>query len=270
MVLALESKVSRLRDWNGPVNTFTRNLSEVGIKSFSITRLKLLKDVCSDCSSIRVGIKSFSITRLKRIKMLGWRTIRIWVGIKSFSITRLKPRNRAIFACNHNRVGIKSFSITRLKRTADWEVKWSIIKVGIKSFSITRLKPWKSRAGMKCVEWLESKVSRLRDWNPQINQSCCPTKTLGWNQKFLDYEIETTIKYSRIYTCLVLESKVSRLRDWNAFTVCPQCVCIRLESKVSRLRDWNSKNSTPVTRYTQLLESKVSRLRDWNNAFMCQ
>ena len=62
--------------------------------------------------------------------------------------------------------------------------------VGIKSFSITRLKP--------IDKVLENGINIIK----------------GWNQKFLDYEIETRI-LCNAWMVLVseLESKVSRLRD---------------------------------------------------------
>ena len=87
-----------------------------------------------------------------------------------------------------NIVGIKSFSITRLKLIAinprDLEGL-----VGIKSFSITRLK---------------------RKYLIQP----ADTPEFSWNQKFLDYEIETgDIGVLLWMVAFLLESKVSRLRD---------------------------------------------------------
>ena len=54
----------------------------------------------------------------------------------------------------------------------------------------------------------------------------------SWNQKFLDYEIET---FSTAYLCLArltLKSKVSRLRDWNKDNI---------EGAITALCSWNQK-----------------------------
>ena len=120
-----------------------------------------------------VGIKSFSITRLKRM-YYGFVGLRrnytvADVGIKSFSITRLK-RGISMSEYTVIAVGIKSFSITRLKHVIMAQpgmiTRETIQAVGIKSFSITRLKRQFGSSGY-------GKIHR------------------GWNQKFLDYEIET-------------------------------------------------------------------------------
>ena len=86
-------------------------------------------------------------------------------------------------------VGIKSFSITRLKHVVMFNDYWQAVSVGIKSFSITRLK-------QRRCQLVRVRLHR-------------------WNQKFLDYEIETQQPVSLdCGSCeLVLESKVSRLRD---------------------------------------------------------
>ena len=83
--------------------------------------------------------------------------------IKSISITRLKlcaaSRNRL-----KNQLEIKSISITRLKRNNRYPV-FQFVRLEIKSISITRLKPVRT---------------------PFHRQSLS-----SWNQKYLDYEIET-------------------------------------------------------------------------------
>ena len=135
----------------------------VGIKSFSITRLKLDTGCAPDTSFVIVGIKSFSITRLKHGNDVSDATVAFGVGIKSFSITRLKPEYSNSSTFIWNGVGIKSFSITRLKREL-----------------------------------------------AHLNQN---ERNDGWNQKFLDYEIETIIGLPNAAKIRVLESKVSRLRD---------------------------------------------------------
>ena len=215
----LESKVSRLRDWNDNQTEFYLNSAYVGIKSFSITRLKRvdvnLWRVCpwvwleskvsrlrdwNSChgflvikyalswnqkfldyeietiyvshvitSDFRVGIKSFSITRLKLFgkdielppELLGWNQKFLDYEIET------KLMNNPIQVFEGTKLESKSFSITRLKQ--EWgELPWKdayLYQVGIKSFSITRLKLRRKRT-VPVWNWkLESKVSRLRDWN---------------------------------------------------------------------------------------------------------
>ena len=168
-----------------------------------------------------------------------------YVGIKSFSITRLKPVCMPVWSgTSAALVGIKSFSITRLKLSKVHLMhEHGCLRVGIKSFSITRLKLG-------------------------VIPSCEFAKIHCWNQKFLDYEIETKLSlWDAESHHRTLESKVSRLRDWNSCARfhLPLLYCGQLESKVSRLRDWNLMSFRSVSvRNTRKLESKVSRLRDWN------
>ena len=62
----------------------------------------------------------------------------------------------------------------------------------------------------------------LSSWNQKFldyeietaGLSACPLPTISsWNQKFLDYEIETYVTHGKEYRTRMLESKVSRLRD---------------------------------------------------------
>ena len=89
------------------------------------------------------------------------------------------------------------------------------------------------------VHNLKSKEPRLRDWNFTadgfsvfIHQS--------WNQKNLDYEIETRYLCVLIRDLLRLEIKrtsITRLKriGWNNASIAP----MSLKSKEPRLRDWN-------------------------------
>ena len=143
--LSLESKVSRLRDWNG---TWYRD----------------------SCQKIQLESK----------------------------VSRLRDWNKDVHDVidrHHTAVGIKSFSITRLKQQMNLTQTGHVGMVGIKSFSITRLKPDTFTAcAITTWTWLESKVSRLRDWNDVVGPlQSAAIPILRWNQKFLDYEIETRL-----------------------------------------------------------------------------
>ena len=73
---------------------------------------------------------------------------------------------------------------------------------------------------------------------------------LTWNQKYLDYEIETYAVNDAILDDLgILKSKVSRLRDWNdqVGALDANDAAINLKSKVSRLRDWNVASAIVVS-----------------------
>ena len=64
-------------------------------------------------------------------------------------------------------------------------------------------------------------------------------RTVGWNQKFLDYEIETSIPWTRATVGFLLKSKVSRLRDWNRLLKVSDWVALFVEIKsfsITRLK----------------------------------
>ena len=138
--------------------------------------------------------------------------------IKRTSITRLKQMRmkNIIFVSTH--LEIKRTSITRLKQEEKVEkkqIKW----LEIKRTSITRLKLQGPIAAARSGLWmlcLKSKEPRLRDWNfrvfyqvlidfdeLEIKRTSITRLKLGdwqchwcssrltWNQKNLDYEIET-------------------------------------------------------------------------------
>ena len=62
--------------------------------------------------------------------------------------------------------------------------------------------------------FLKRKDSRLRDWNAYIGKYKCRL-IATWKEKILDYEIETSYKYTKQGWTLTLKRKDSRLRDWN-------------------------------------------------------
>ena len=66
----------------------------------------------------------------------------------------------------------------------------SSLELEIKRTSITRLKQSSRSDYRRVTADLKSKEPRLRDWNPNANGSSMKLKP-AWNQKNLDYEIET-------------------------------------------------------------------------------
>ena len=179
-------------------------------------------------------------------------------------------------------------------RLRDWNrksvsVAYSRISLETKRNSITRLKHYiLNPFSGGFTQFLKPKETRLRDWNPLVEN---PLKRLlrSWNQKKLDYEIETVNLFSRRIDLSSLKPKETRLRDWNM-----QILMISgkplplLKPKETRLRDWNwticerkwrrcnletKRNS--ITRLKPLillrcvrnrlrLKPKETRLRDWN------
>ena len=161
---------------------------------------------------------------------------------------------------------------------------------------------------------LKSKEPRLRDWNAKCNRwsgigspfleikrtsitrlklpdvSLANLRLQTWNQKNLDYEIETGTSPNSPAVPSNLKSKEPRLRDWNHSSVIPPlqqmlwswnqknldyeietscCVSVgtsdwTLKSKEPRLRDWNDDRRTAPSMWDQYLKSKEPRLRDWN------
>ena len=138
---------------------------------------------------------------------------------------------------------------------------------------------------------LKSKASRLRDWNrsswkvidkplwlswnqkhldyeieTKLNNKQGKQIAFAWNQKHLDYEIETKHKCIPKQSMFGLEIKsisITRLKLGFGFGVRVDYL-IFLKSKASRLRDWNK---APISDHDHRsdLKSKASRLRDWNN-----
>ena len=118
------------------------------------------------------------------------------IEIKSFSITRLKPFSAAesrssSFICWNQK--FLDYEIETISNS--WHicpVGWSY--VGIKSFSITRLK-----LGWGGLIWA---VIYYKSWNQKfldyeietLSRITIECHDFSWNQKFLDYEIETGVQ----------------------------------------------------------------------------
>ena len=155
---------------------------------------------------------------------------------------RLRDWNLAVYSvysyvyCD---LEIKRTSITRLKHPKA-AFRNLLISLEIKRTSITRLKLL-----MHCVH------TELR--NP-------------WNQKNLDYEIETCRCYTE--SCYTTDSWNQKNLDYEIET----CIWMRM-SWVAWIWTWNQKNldyeietqTSPMPNPTQApLKSKEPRLRDWN------
>ena len=157
----------------------------------------------------------------------------------------------------------------------------------IKRTSITRLKHEIFRGVGVDSQYLKSKEPRLRDWNRFSGAGAW--SWTSWNQKNLDYEIETLEPVATGAVVQVLEIKrtsITRLKrdrsaqrknstqpwnqknlDYEIETPLHHLVAViknDLKSKEPRLRDWNK----PAIDYDRTapshLKSKEPRLRDWN------
>ena len=189
---------------------------------------------------IKVEIKSFSITRLKRV--IDGTPDQLPTALKS-KVSRLRDWNCASIAWPKNNQCCWNQKVSRLR-------DWNWIRVGrserhhrveIKSFSITRLKTaWFANVSEAQIG-LKSKVSRLRDWKHEKRDWLRGMSVKGWNQKFLDYEIETW--WNTDFVDFILNELKSKVfLDYEIETddgLQPQHQILSLKSKVSRLRDWN-------------------------------
>ena len=97
-----------------------------------------------------------------------------------------------------------------------------------------------------------------------------------WNNKYLDYEIETTKWGLWLLAAICLKQQVPRLRDWNASQSGSSVSGhAHLKQQVPRLRDWNTICILFHDDLKDNLKQQVPRLRDWNkphpsvDAFVC-
>ena len=283
------------------------------IKRTSITRLKLRCPWCLWVFSLTWNQKNLDYEIETHLQESDRAVIR-FLEIKRTSITRLK---RAVqpwpqYPCN---LEIKRTSITRLKpsmtqksrtmlapwnqKNLDYEIETSSLGTStenpmtleIKRTSITRLKLFTWQKLWYCFSKnLKSKEPRLRDWN-LIAATGLTQGAIPWNQKNLDYEIETRYQRRRLTLLLsleikrtsitrlkplkreaegipakVLKSKEPRLRDWNSDSLSLPIPHTNLEIKrtsITRLKLWVSIRDYGGE-YLFTLKSKEPRLRDWN------
>ena len=138
-------------------------------------------------------IKRTSITRLKLIR-LTLSTWRMRLEIKRTSITRLKPGSAAIHHRGRRGLEIKRTSITRLKQYWCYP-RLCVDKRYLKSKE-PRLRDWNSIRRLPNVslrarlEIKRTSITRLK----QNTSGCFGFHGATWNQKNLDYEIETIQK----------------------------------------------------------------------------
>ena len=160
---------------------------------------------------------------------------------------------------------------------------------------VSRLRDWNFNPLIFCVAphtSLKRKVSRLRDWNAMcLKPYTHPLRT--WNEKYLDYEIETdvlstvdyvkdvirletkSISITRLKLHILFDTRTPASLAWNekyldyeietcsAFpTSTPRNF---LKRQVPRLRDWNSSALTLSQLQSSSLKRQVPRLRDWNS-----
>ena len=108
-----------------------------------------------------------------------------------------------------------------------------------------RLRDWNIDANGQitvAVELLKRQEPRLRDWNKAVSWSMDKSSNeSAWNDKNLDYEIETRCSLSgRRQPPFYLKRQEPRLRDWNPSKASVGKVGIAfLKRQEPRLRDWN-------------------------------
>ena len=195
----LKSKVSRLRDWNTNRSSVPSAVWRLEIKSISITRLKRR----SVCYHIKIYFSwnqkylDYEIETILRSRTTG-RWVLTWN--QKYLDYEIETYNSFVYPFNITFLEIKSISITRLKSRKHSVGFYILTSLEIKSISITRLKRVATHPEMWRVAYiLKSKVSRLRDWNPYMCWTRITWSTPSWNQKYLDYEIETL--KSTCHTC---------------------------------------------------------------------
>ena len=116
-----------------------------------------------------------------------------------------------------------------------------------------RLRDWNSSSGGVSGSdgvCLKSKEPRLRDWNlyEGPTHGMAQTHQTTWNQKNLDYEIETYMKSggcARWNSLEIKRTSITRLKPIG-ITLRPPRNLFSLKSKEPRLRDWNLQS--PVLR----------------------
>ena len=187
----------------------------------------------------RLEIKRTSITRLKLYRVC--RTIYLQCDLKSKE-PRLRDWNMQITVQNarmRKSLEIKRTSITRLKLQKYWLNGYDPEALKSKE---PRLRDWNMinhDTGGFLGGGLKSKEPRLRDWNSPTSIDATQVQ-FTWNQKNLDYEIETNDPLSD--NCLLANLEIKR-------------------TSITRLKPKVFCRTTPTTRD---LKSKEPRLRDWN------
>ena len=288
--LGLKSKEPRLRDWNkrGYPTPITRYTLE--IKRTSITRLKREPNTSEPKPSAELEIKRTSITRLKHDTSSALSINTLFLKSKE---PRLRDWNSSGSPVEHGLVwpwNQKNLDYEIETICSMLDMKQVARFLEIKRTSITRLKRAEDVIRYFDAGFLKSKEPRLRDWNNARRQNTDTFRDLPWNQKNLDYEIETTVQ-SRVAQHLPLleikRTSITRLKHVFVQSLSVQILfleikrtsitrlkhsafkhrkspCWYLKSKEPRLRDWNGVLRHLCFNGVVNLKSKEPRLRDWN------
>ena len=87
---------------------------------------------------------------------------------------------------------------------------------------------------------------------------------MAWNEKNLDYEIETEVRIVAKADQLCLKWKEPRLRDWNAQAPIRQDLLLWLEMKRTSITRLKLGLACRMVEVYNTLKWKEPRLRDWN------
>ena len=155
-----------------------------------------------------------------------------------YEIETISVQSFSVLSC---RLETTSTSITRLKRAVFW-IGWQPLR-RLKR-QVPRLRDWNCRCGtdnswiVDKLETTSTSITRLKldGYHYPLQYSA-----LTWNDKYLDYEIETRYKRYLPHRPKSLKRQVPRLRDWNRRSETPIGKgCQSLKRQVPRLRDWNA------------------------------
>ena len=183
-------------------------------------------------------------------------------------------------------------------RLRDWNASYKFISVGASARNLKwkepRLRDWNVAMPEISVPFgsiLKWKEPRLRDWNENFQSFQGPAGIETWNEKNLDYEIETTWCVRSSIRLFNLKWKEPRLRDWNfrirgghEFLIYPAWNEKNLDYEIETGQHYNTRGAinklemkrTSITRlklgssvgrvgpWLGSLKWKEPRLRDWN------
>ena len=190
---SLKSKEPRLRDWN---------MKLIHVLPASNRTLKSKEPRLRDWNYLIFGDGTYKeLLKSKEPRLRDWNSKCDWCRQRGTA----RP------------LEIKRTSITRLKRRDTRLVSVSMLALKSKE---PRLRDWNLVASKRIDTpsgGLKSKEPRLRDWNTGYSK-WNKRELRTWNQKNLDYEIETLLwcfyREPMIHR-QHLKSKEPRLRDWN-------------------------------------------------------
>ena len=139
--------------------------------------------------------------------------------IETLRLTRGASKNRHAWNDKYLDYEIETFPLSSITLTMLLSLKRQV----------PRLRDWNEYATTPAINFrfLKRQVPRLRDWNLYGLDAEVETYWEAWNDKYLDYEIETLCSYRYLLQCRCyhLKRQVPRLRDWNWITVVvPRCV----------------------------------------------